>query len=163
MRLLILLLVVVLGIGCSRQNTSGQTGMPPRKEPERGAQEDQKGLQGTWKVVSMFMAGGKTVPAERVAKADLKASISGQQWTMTRGGKLFEQATITVDPSKQPKAIDFAYTQGECKGQTVPGIYEVTRDTLRIAWTEPGKARATDFVCIGRGCGRMCGSYGASS
>jgi uncharacterized protein (TIGR03067 family) len=143
MRLLLILpLAAVLAIGCSRQDTSGQKGAPLGEERQGGAQQ---GLEGTWKIVSMFMGGsGKTVPPERVA--DLKVSISGQQWTMTKGGKVIEHATMTADPSKQPKAIDLAFTQGESAGQTVPCIYEVTGDMLRIAWSEPGKARPTDFA-----------------
>jgi uncharacterized protein (TIGR03067 family) len=87
---------------------------------------------------------GKTRPPERLA--DMKVSIAGQQYTLTKGGKILEQATMTADPSKQPKAIDLTVTQGEAKGQTLLCIYEVTGDRLRIAWSEPGKARPAEFA-----------------
>ena len=36
--------------------------------------------------------------------------------------------------------------QGDLKGQTVLCIYEMTGDTLRIAFAEPGKARPTEIA-----------------
>jgi uncharacterized protein (TIGR03067 family) len=76
----------------------------------------------------------------------MKVTISGQQFKTTKGTKVIEQATITADPSKEPKTIDLAFTQGDVKGQTVLGIYEVTGDTLRIAMSEPDKLRPTEIV-----------------
>jgi uncharacterized protein (TIGR03067 family) len=143
MRLLpILPLAAALAIGCSRPDTSGQKGTPLGKDAQGSTQQEQKGLQGTWKVVSMG-GSGKTQPPERIA--DMKVTIVGQQYTLTKGGKILEQATVTADPSKQPKTLDLTFTQGESKGQTSLCIYEVTGDTLRIAWS-PGTARPSEFA-----------------
>jgi uncharacterized protein (TIGR03067 family) len=143
MRLLLILpLAAILAIGCSRQGVSGQKGTPPGMEAQEGTQPDQEGLQGTWKFVSMG-GSGKTRPPELIA--DIKVSIVGQQYTMTKGGKVLEQATMTADPWKQPKALDLTFTLGESKGQTFLCIYEVTGDTLRIAWS-PGTARPSEFA-----------------
>ena len=147
MRLLLILpLAAVLVVGCSHHDTSDQKGTPPGKDVQEGAQQDQKELQGTWKVVSIFMGvSGKTLPPERIA--DMKVSITGQQYTMAKGGKVIEHATMSADPSKQPKELDLEFTLGESKGQTVRCIYEVTGDTLRIAWWgEPGKARPAEIA-----------------
>jgi len=145
MRLLLILpLAAILAIGCSHQDTSGQKGTPPGKDAQGGTQPEQKGLQGTWKFVSMTTSSGKIRPPEQIA--DMKISISGQQYTLTKGGKALERATLTDDPSKQPKALDLTFTQGDAKGQTLTCIYEVTGDTLRIAWSEPGKPRPTEFA-----------------
>jgi uncharacterized protein (TIGR03067 family) len=128
--LLILSLAAILASGCFHRDTSGQKETPPGKDAQGGTQQDQKELQGTWKLVSMG-GSGKTRPPEFIA--DMKVSIVGQQWTLTKGGKVLEQATLTADPSKQPKALDVTFTQSESKGQTVLCIYHVTGDTLRIA------------------------------
>jgi uncharacterized protein (TIGR03067 family) len=141
--LLILTFAAVLAIGCSRQDPSGPKGAVPAKEGPGNAQQDQKDLPGTWKVVTIG-GNGKTMPPERIG--DMKVTISGQQYTTTKSGKLIEQATMTTDPSKQPKTIDLAIMQGEAKGQTLLGIYEITDDTLRIAVSEPGKARPTEIA-----------------
>jgi uncharacterized protein (TIGR03067 family) len=143
MRLLLILpWAAILAIGCSHQDTSGQKGTPPGKDAQGSTQQDQKGLQGTWNVVSMG-GSGKTQPPERIA--DMKVTIVGQQYTLTKGGKALERATLTDDPSKQPKTLDVTFTQGEAKGHTFLCIYEVTGDTLRIAWS-PGTARPSEFA-----------------
>jgi uncharacterized protein (TIGR03067 family) len=87
---------------------------------------------------------GKFQPPERIA--DMKINISGQQYSLMKGGNVLEQATLTADTSKQPMALELAFTQGESRGQTLVCICEVKGDTLRIAWSEPGKARPTEFV-----------------
>jgi uncharacterized protein (TIGR03067 family) len=143
MRLLLILpLAAVLAIGCSRHDTSGQKGTPPGKDAQESTQPGQKELQGTWKVVSMG-GSGKTQSPERIA--DIKVTIVGQKYTLTKGGKILEQATVTADLSKQPKTLDVTFTQGEAMGQTFLCIYEVTGDTLRIAWS-PGTARPSEFA-----------------
>ena len=38
------------------------------------------------------------------------------------------------------------FTQGEAKGQTFLRIDEVTEESLRIDWSESGKARPTDIA-----------------
>jgi len=40
--------------------------------------------------------------------------------------------TIKVDSSKTPHTIDFTYTVGPQKGQTVKGIYKIDRDDLTV-------------------------------
>jgi uncharacterized protein (TIGR03067 family) len=75
----------------------------------------------------------------------MKVTIVGQQYTLTKGGTVLEQATLTADLWKQPKTLDVTFTQGEAKGQTFLCIYEVTGDTLRIAWSA-GTARPSEFV-----------------
>jgi uncharacterized protein (TIGR03067 family) len=87
---------------------------------------------------------GNTMSPERIG--DVKVTISGQQFTTTKSGKVVEEATMTTDPSKQPKTIDLAFTQGEAKGQTLLGIYEITGDTLRIGLSGPGKDRPTEIA-----------------
>ena len=51
-----------------------------------------------------------------------------------------------ADRGRLPGFPSFAFTQGEAKGQTLLGIYEATEDTLRIAWSEPGKVRPTEIA-----------------
>ena len=143
MRLLLILpLAALLAIGCNRQDTSGQKGAPPGKDSKGGAQ-DQKGLQGTWKVVSIG-GNGKTMPPEQTG--DMKVTITGQQYTTTKGGKVIEQATITTDPSKQPKTIDLTVTQGEAKGKTGLGIY--ARPSIRLMY---GAQYSTMHAAFGNG------------
>jgi uncharacterized protein (TIGR03067 family) len=87
---------------------------------------------------------GNTMSPERIG--DVKVTISGQQFTTTKSGKVVEEATMTTDPSKQPKTIDLTFTQGEAKGQTLLGIYEIDGDSLRIGLSGPGMARPTEIA-----------------
>ena len=63
------------------------------------------------------------------------------------------QGTFTIDPTRRPKAIDFTQaTEGPTRGRTVPGIYEVAGDRLRVCRTTGGPVRSTAFPSrAGRG------------
>jgi uncharacterized protein (TIGR03067 family) len=135
----ILPLVAILVLGCNHHDSSSAA----RTSPEKQSAPEQKGLDGTWKVVSIG-GNGKTLPSEKIG--DMKVHIAGQQYSTSKGGKEMEQATMTSDPSKQPKTIDLAFTKGELKGQTILGIYEVTGNTLRLAFAEPGKPHPTEIA-----------------
>ena len=114
---------------------------PPKNSA--GSQPARNELDGSWKYVSVG-GNGKTTPADRLA--DMRVTFAGQQYSSTKAGKVIEQATLTADPSKQPKTIDLAITQGEFKGQTLLGIYEFAGDVLRVAFAEPGQARPAEIV-----------------
>jgi uncharacterized protein (TIGR03067 family) len=141
-RWLILLLAAVLALGCSRESTSGHNRKVPGEDGRQGAPPEQAALDGTWKVVSAGFE-GKTRPADRIG--DLRVTFSGRQYTTMKGGQVVERATLAADPSRQPKTIDLAFTEGPSKGQTLLGIYELSGDALRIAWSER-KERPTDFT-----------------
>jgi uncharacterized protein (TIGR03067 family) len=140
---LIMPMAVLFAVGCSNKDNTSQKNTPTSKDSQTADQKDQKGLPGTWKVVSIG-GNGKTMSLDRVA--DMKVTISGQQYTTTKSGKIVEQATLATDPSKKPKTIDLVITQGESKGQTLLGIYDIEGDTLRISFAEPGKVRPTEYT-----------------
>jgi uncharacterized protein (TIGR03067 family) len=142
MRLLLLLgPVCVLAFGCSPKDTGVQKGSQSNAQFQTNTVQKQIEFQGTWKFVSI-VGNGKTTPPERIA--DMKVTISGQQFTTTKGGKIVEQASLVTDSSK--KSIDLTITEGEGKGQKLLGVYEISGDTLRIAMSEPGAVRPTEIV-----------------
>jgi uncharacterized protein (TIGR03067 family) len=98
-------------------------------------------LVGTWKVVSTS-SDGQTKPPEQIG--DMRVIISGEQYTVAKGGQVVGRANMTADPTKQPKTIDLVVTEGEKKGQVFPGIYELSGDTLRIAWSQPRPTEISD-------------------
>jgi uncharacterized protein (TIGR03067 family) len=67
-------------------------------------------------------------------------------WGVRVEGKVAARGTSRIDPAKRPKAIDLTPTEGEHKGQTARGIYEVEGDTLKICFAEPDKPRPTEFT-----------------
>jgi uncharacterized protein (TIGR03067 family) len=100
-------------------------------------------LQGTWKVVSAWQRGEQS-PAERVA--NLRLVIEGDRLIIKEGDKPSdEKATFKLDPKQKPPAIDII-PDGKAD-RTVPGIYELKGDELKLCWNKGGKeGRPAEFV-----------------
>lgn len=99
-------------------------------------------LQGEWSMVS-GSANGQPMPAEMLKQ--MKRICKGDETTTTMAGQLFMKAKISIDPSKDPKTIDYRMTDGPTKGKTQLGIYEVDGGTFKSCFASPGAERPTDF------------------
>src|SRR5437660_11085607 len=88
---------------------------------------DLKKLQGTWTFVSMEQD-GKQQPKGDVPQT---MTFEGDKFTVIMGDKIVQAGTQKLDPSKKPKAVDAAITEGEGKGTTMLGIYAVEGDTIK--------------------------------
>jgi uncharacterized protein (TIGR03067 family) len=70
-------------------------------------------------------------------------------------GKSFQgeyEATITVDPKKNPKTIDNRHESGAQKGKKQYGVYKLDGDRWTVCMTRPGVAegdRPKDFATKG--------------
>jgi uncharacterized protein (TIGR03067 family) len=91
---------------------------------KKDAKADKEKLQGTWKLPEVE---GQMV-------------IEGDKYTFKAGGSE-EQGTMKLDPSKTPKTIDIQITEGNDKGKTQLGVYEVDGDTFKLC---VGQAGGTD-------------------
>ena len=96
-------------------------------------------LQGGWQVVSIERPGspGNSDELERVRyifDKDCATLMNGEQ-------KAWE-GVFRVDPTDEPKAIDFTGTADPQKGEKAFGIYRVEGDALTIC---VGKKRPTEF------------------
>ena len=112
-------------------------------EDSEAAKRDLARLQGEWSMVS-GSADGQPMPDEM--RAQMKRVCKGDETTTTLGTRVFLKAKITLDPSKQPRTIDYQMTDGPTKGKTQLGIYEVDGDTFRSCFAKPGDERPTDFT-----------------
>lgn len=142
MRSLVTPLAIVLAINFLHQCAIANAAAPKGGTKESTDEAEQE-LKGTWKVTSIG-GNGKSLPDEQLA--GMKVTISGKRFTTKKGAKVIEEAKITADTSKEPRTLDLAFTQGELKGQTVLGIFELNDNVLRIALGEPGKPRPTEIV-----------------
>ena len=112
------------------------------KAPD-AAKKDTAQLQGEWSMVSGEID-AQPLPAEylkgsrRVNKDD--------ETTVTIAGRVFMKARFTIDPTKKPKTIDYTVSEGQTKGKTQLGIYEIDGDTVKFCYSAPGKDRPTDFT-----------------
>ena len=110
------------------------------------ADPDLDKLQGTWVMVSMESEG------EQVAPENLKDSTSeyrGNALTLRKGETVRRRGIVTLNPSRKPKAINTWDQDGPFADQTVPGIYELDGDVLKLCFARPGEERPKEFTTKG--------------
>jgi len=105
------------------------------------AKKDQDKLQGTWTFVSME-SNGQAVPQGDPAPT---ITFAGNKFTVKAGEVVLQAGTQTLDPGKKPKEVDSTVTEGEGKGTTMLGIYELDGDNLKACFDTQGKKRPTEF------------------
>jgi uncharacterized protein (TIGR03067 family) len=110
-------------------------------DAKEDAKNDQKGLQGRWKMTSGVMDGTE-LPIDQV-KGELNFKDDKYSWTTSNGES--GGGTFKLDTSKKPKNMDAIPSDGPIKGQTVEEIYELDGDNLKICMALPGTNRPTAF------------------
>ena len=105
------------------------------------AKQEMKKLEGTWTLVNGEMD-GKAIPASDVKTASLV--IKGNHHSV-HIGRLAIEGTHTVDPAKDPKAIDGLDDSADGKKQKRLGIYQVDGENFEVCFAPPGKVRPTQF------------------
>jgi uncharacterized protein (TIGR03067 family) len=95
-----------------------------------------KSLEGEWKVVKL-VAGGQAVDEEKVKT--MTFTIKGDQLVPSDNPK--DSATISVDPTQKPAAIDVKDTHND----TALGIYSLDGDTLKICLGTTKDERPKEF------------------
>jgi uncharacterized protein (TIGR03067 family) len=96
--------------------------------PQDAVQKDRELMAGIWSTVS-GESDGATIAVPRnqrlIVQPDGKIRLE-------REGDLVGGANTKIDPAANPKAIDIEVTEGTMQGQKYKGIYEVSKDTLKI-------------------------------
>jgi uncharacterized protein (TIGR03067 family) len=103
--------------------------------------KDRDAMNGTWLPVTAEL-GGKMFPDE--VRKSIKLVIKDSKYTVTVG-KGVDQGDLKLHPEAKPKKMDITGTEGPNKGKTIPAIYELDGDTLRICYDLSGKAHPTEF------------------
>jgi RNA polymerase sigma factor (sigma-70 family) len=99
----------------------------PETKPEQ-TRTDRDKMQGTWAAVSIER-GGRKAPGGQIK--GFTVAIKGNRLTFNPDTEN-RASTFTLDPSKSPREIDLVPQDGPAKGQTVPGIYELEGDVLKL-------------------------------
>jgi uncharacterized protein (TIGR03067 family) len=97
-------------------------------KPKAPPKEFEK-IQGIWKVTTMESSGVARAPTARTAARYVLVVVGDTYVLNTHAG------TIALDLGK--KTVDMKITEGRYKGQTLPGIFELSGDNLKIAFPSP--------------------------
>lgn len=113
-----------------------------RADEKADLEKELKRFQGTWSEESVETSGKKL----RIdGLKGMTVTFEGDKYAVKKGDDVLEAATIKLDPSKSPHAIDMTMTEGPFKGAVILGIYEINGDTLKICFDPVGKKRPTEF------------------
>ena len=88
------------------------------------------------------MRDGKELPPP--ASGNPVMTVKGESAAM-KIGDMTSAAAIKVDATKTPRTLDVTPEDGPEKGKTVPCIYEIKGDELRVCTAEAGTGRPTEF------------------
>jgi uncharacterized protein (TIGR03067 family) len=103
----------------------------PDDVKDEAVKKELKKLEGNYTIATAEVNGTQI---QENALEQFKLRIEGNKWSVTTNqGKI--EATITIDPAKNPKTIDFAYTEGQQKGQSTRGIYSLEGDRIKLCRT----------------------------
>ena len=120
---------------------------PKEKEKEKEfsaeAKKELKKLEGKWKVVKLADA---TKEAE-AKDQELFFVFKGTEVKLTSGEKSEMLHITAIDPTTDPKCIDFAEKREGKPERTLEGVYKIDGETLQIAFSvlKEGKNRPTSF------------------
>jgi len=104
---------------------------------------DLAALQGEWTMLRGRMDGQDL---DRRFAATGSRVVEGSRVTVTFGGTTFLSARFTIDPSTEPKSMDFAIVAGPQAGATMAGIYRIDGEILHVCYGSQGNTRPTEFA-----------------
>ena len=101
-----------------------------------------KKIQGTWQFVTHDM-GGQSMSAEQLKS--MTVTFKDDKWSVRDGDKVIQAGTHKFDSSKTPGQVDAVVTEGQDKGNTMLGIFEMNGNTMKVCFDPQGKSRPTSF------------------
>jgi uncharacterized protein (TIGR03067 family) len=124
---------------------------------EGAVTKDLEAFKGSWRLISREVDGKKS--SEEEIKDMIVTHDGLGKFSCRRGDKVIGAGSYKLDPTTKPRTIDVSFTEGEHRGKTGLGIYEIDGDTFRVCCARPGDGRSVggrpaDFSARG-GTGRI--------
>jgi uncharacterized protein (TIGR03067 family) len=118
----------------------------------KDASKDQQAIQGSWRLVSRDLPGGRSENGE--GDAARRIVFKGDTFQICKGEDVRIEGTFKIDPAASPRSIDMSITKtnegGSEAGKTSLGIYELKGDEMRWCAAEPGHPdRPREFAADG--------------
>jgi uncharacterized protein (TIGR03067 family) len=112
-------------------------------DPREAARKDLASLQGAWSLVAMESEGRSIDPGEFEGWGSV---YEGDRLTLKTKDAVRRRGIVTLDPTRNPRAMNTWDLDGPFADQTVPGIYELDGDNLKLCFARPGEKRPTEFT-----------------
>jgi len=113
-------------------------------ETERLTSAEIAKFQGNWRQIA-YERDGVTNPQDDEAGWAPHTTFEGTSFAVTiADGSTVIRGTFMIDPTQEPKAVDYTDTFGPDAGKTFPAIYYFEEDRLVFCAAERG-ARPTSF------------------
>ena len=107
--------------------------------------EETAKFQGTWRQIAHVRNGVADPPEERGWNP--RATHTGNEFVVTLAdGSIAIKGTYSLDPTQDPKAVDFTDTFGADAGLTFLAIYKIEGDLLTFCAANAGQERPTEFT-----------------
>lgn len=109
------------------------------------ADKEFKKLQGTWVMVSGEQDGAK-IADEHIKKS--KITWKGKEVFVDTPHQSKEtiRGTVKIDPTRQPREMEWTRSAGPGEGKTMRAIYEfIDDDHYRVCFAPPEKVRPKEF------------------
>lgn len=115
----------------------------PKSIPDITTQDIER-LQGTWKQIA-YEKDGVTEPTDEQGWEPM-VTFTGNTFVVTLAdGSIAIKGTFKLDPTREPKIIDWTDTFGEDAGKTFPAIYSLDGDRLVFCAADEGQERPTEL------------------
>jgi uncharacterized protein (TIGR03067 family) len=115
---------------------------PAGAAPDAAVKKDLDALQGQWTMKS-GTADGFELP--EVMLPAFRRILKGDELAVMNGDELIMKAKVTLDPTKNPKTIDYEVIDGPSKGAKQLGIYELNGESYKSCFAAPDEERPTEF------------------
>jgi uncharacterized protein (TIGR03067 family) len=103
--------------------------------------KDAKQIEGVWQLKEAELA-GRGMPARSIKS--FRLTLKGGKYDL-KSNEAPDKGTYKLDAQKKPRQITIAGTEGPNKGKTIPAIYEVSDDTLKVCYDLSGQAHPEEF------------------